>query len=108
MFAQGQGEAKLKYVLSRVKVDCMENHVRLTEEMIKTYIERILSAPSKKAGYRVQSEVTRPQEAITQVIQANGFTDGTNVTKPTQVTHTPPVTPRVIPGQPRQNQNKGV
>lgn len=47
MFAKGQGDAKMKYVLSRVKVDCIENHIKLTEEKIKAYIERILTTPQK-------------------------------------------------------------
>lgn len=84
MFASGQGEAKLKYVISQVKVDCINNKVKLTEEVIKSYIERILDTPRKKLSNNTTQH---------QVVQSR-----------------PNVAPvNTIPGQaPRENQNKGV
>lgn len=85
MFAQGQGQAKLDYVIAKVKYDCITQRVKLTEQRIKDYIERILDTPRRKSV----DNTTKPQ-----VVQSSPNTvQNTAIShaQPQQRTNTPHV-----------------
>lgn len=45
---QGQGVAKLEWVLNKVQIYCLTNSLKYNEENVKKEIETILETPQKK------------------------------------------------------------
>lgn len=48
IFGKGCGPAKLQWVLTKVKIDCVQANVDIDESVIKQEVETILEAPQKK------------------------------------------------------------
>lgn len=72
MFGTGKGEAKLDYVLTKVKLDCATYKINITIPQIVDYIEQVLATPRQvvesdtKPAQVVQSRpITPPNSSIT-------------------------------------------
>lgn len=56
IFGAGNGNAKLQYVMNKVKIDCLQRDVEMSDEDIITQIESVLSAPQKKTEKEVKQD----------------------------------------------------
>ncbi len=72
MFGSGKGEAKLDYVLTKVKLDCATYKINITIPQVVDYIEQVLATPKQvvksdtKPAQVVQSRpTTQPNSSIT-------------------------------------------
>lgn len=48
IFGNGNGKAKLQWVLTKVQIDCFANKVTISDDEIVKEIDKVLSTPQKK------------------------------------------------------------